>query len=133
MPTELFDGSGSVAPAGTVTLATFASWAAAAAGETVAVTVYVSLPPTGIAVAESLMLPFPPAVHVAPSTPTHVRVAFVSCDGSESVTVAPFTALGPAFVTSIVYVTVPPAATDVAGLVIVMPRFAYATPFVTFV
>ena len=48
------------------------------------------------------MLPEPEAVHVPPPAPTHVHVAPVSDAGSVSVTVAPVTALGPAFDATIV-------------------------------
>jgi hypothetical protein len=40
---------------------------------TVAVTVYVTVPPTGMATVESLMLPVPAAAHVAPPAPAQVQ------------------------------------------------------------
>ena len=48
------------------------------------------------------MLPLPDAGQVPPPAPTHVHVAPVSAAGSVSATVAPVTALGPAFDATIV-------------------------------
>ena len=68
-----------------------------------AVTVYVILEPAGI-LTESLILPEPLAVQVAPPALTHVQVALVICAGKLSVTVAPITLAGPLLETVIVYV-----------------------------
>ncbi len=57
-------------------------------------------PPTGTFTALSAMLPVPDAVHDAPPAPAQVQVAPVSVAGSASVTVAPVTAEGPAFETT---------------------------------
>lgn len=68
-----------------------------------AVTVYVNKPPTGTFTV-SLMFPLPFAVQVAPPVDAHVHVALIT-DGNVSVTVAPVIFAGPAFDTTIVYVT----------------------------
>src|SRR5204863_9961868 len=99
----LLPGVGSVAPLGTATVAVLTSVPVAAA-ERVAVSVYVTLAPTG-RLTVSAMLPAPDAVHVPPPAPTHVQLAPLNTAGNVSVTVAPVTLLGPAFDATIVYVT----------------------------
>jgi hypothetical protein len=73
--------------------------------------VYVSVPPFGT-LTVSLMFPATgPAVQVAPPAATQVQLAPATCGSAAtaSVTVAPATSLGPAFPTTIEYVTAPPA------------------------
>src|SRR5438128_6058 len=60
------------------------------------------------------MLPDPLAAQVPPPTPTHVQVMPVIVPGNVSATVAPVTALGPAFGATIVSATAVPG-TFVAG------------------
>ncbi len=69
---------------------------------TVAVSVNVTLPPLGRSTVV-LMSPAPDAAaQAAPALGAQVQVAAVSCAGSRSTTAAPVTALGPAFVATIV-------------------------------
>jgi hypothetical protein len=96
---ELFPGVGSVTPPGTATVAVFTRLPVAAA-LIVALTVYVTLPPTG-RLTVLLMLPLPLAGHVPPPAPAHVHVA-VKDAGNVSATVAPVTLLGPALLATIV-------------------------------
>src|SRR5882672_2041775 len=70
------------------------------------------------------MLPEPLAVQVPPPAPTQVQLTPVIVAGSVSVTVAPVTALGPAFDATIVYVTDAPGTAVVCPSVLVIPRFA---------
>src|SRR5882672_827186 len=70
------------------------------------------------------MLPEPLAAQVPPPAPTQVQLAPVIATGSVSVTVAPVTALGPAFEATIVYVTDAPGTAVVCPSVLVIPRFA---------
>ena len=119
---ELLPGVGSVVPAGTATVAVLTSMPVAAA-DSVAVSVYVTLAPAG-RLTVSAMLPLPDAVHVPPPAPTQVHVAPVSAAGSVSITVAPLTALGPAFDATIVYVTGLPGTTLATPSVFVIERSA---------
>src|SRR6187402_2039895 len=83
---ELFPGVGSVTPAGAATVAVLLS-VPVAAGDKVALTVYVTLAPAG-RLTVSLILPEPAAVQVPPPAPTQVQVA-VSEAGNVSATMAP--------------------------------------------
>ena len=74
----------------------------------------------------SLIFPDPLALHVPPPAPTHVQVSLVNAAANESATVAPITALGPALLATIVYVTEPPGVADVTPSVFVMERSALA-------
>src|SRR5205085_964878 len=72
--TLLSDRSGSVTPAGGVTLAVFVRLPVAA-GSMAPVTVYVTVPPTGMNVTVSLILPLPDrAFPTTPAGPTLVSV-----------------------------------------------------------
>src|SRR4029077_9341632 len=74
-----------------------------AAGLMVAVTVYVIVPPTGMKVTVSLMLPLPLAsLPTTPAEPTLVQVAPVRVAGRVSATTTLVAALGPALVTTMV-------------------------------
>ena len=89
----LLPGVGSVTPAPVATVAVLLS-EPVAAGETLQLAVYVTLPPLG-RLTELLMLPEPDAVQVPPPAPTHVHV-HVSDAGNVSATVEPGALLGPA-------------------------------------
>ena len=73
----------------------------------VAVTVKVALPPLN-RFTLAAMFPLPLAGHTEPAVAEHVQVAPLNAPGMTSVTVAPFTALGPALLATMAYVTVPP-------------------------
>ena len=75
--------------------------------ETVAVIVYVAVPPTSND-ALSLIDPLPDAAQLEPEVAEHVHVAPVSDDDKRSDVTAPTTLDGPALVATIVYVTVWP-------------------------
>ena len=122
---ELFPGVGSVVPLGTPTIAVFASVPVAAA-LTVAVSVYVAVPPTG-SVTVSLILPTPLAAQLAPELATHDHDAPLSTPGNASETVPPTTADGPAFDTTIVYVTDVPATSTEEPSVFVINKSAEPT------
>jgi hypothetical protein len=120
---ELLPGVGSVVPLGTVIVAVFANEPVDAA-ETAAVSVYVTVAPTAkFTVSE--MLPVPLAVQLAPELATHVHVAPLNEAGSESATIAPTTFEGPAFVATIVYVTVWPGVAEADESVLVIWRSAF--------
>src|SRR5262245_24896418 len=106
---ELFPELGSLVPPGAVTVAVFTR-SPLAAGFSVTTMVYVAVPPTGRSTV-SLTLPATgPAVQVAPPAATQVQLALATCGSvvTGSATVAPITALGPAFDATTVYVTVAP-------------------------
>src|SRR5690606_22347639 len=124
----LLAGSGSTTLPGVLIVAVLLS-VPVADGSMVASTVYVTLPPAG-RFTVSVMLPLPLAVHVPPSTPTHVHVAPVRLAGKVSVTDAPSTLLGPAFDAVMVYVTLPPGVAFVTPSVLVMLRSALDTSVV---
>ena len=90
---ELLPGAGSMAPAGTATVAVFDSVPVAAAAM-VQFAVYVTVPPTG-RFTVSLRLPPPAAVQMPPPAPPQVQVQ-VNEAGNVSATVAPVALLGPA-------------------------------------
>ena len=90
----LLPATGSVTPAGTVTVAVLLNDPVAEA-EMLQLAVYVTLPPLGKPTV-SLMLPDPEAVHVPLPAPTHVHEQ-VSDAGNVSATVEPGALLGPAF------------------------------------
>src|SRR5262249_5351644 len=100
----LLPGSGSVVPAGGVTVAVFVS-VPVAAGLTVAVTVKVTAPPTGRFTVVA-MSPAPPAVPqvAVPAVVAQVHITFWrnAGPGNVSMTVAPTTLVGPRFETTIV-------------------------------
>src|SRR5260370_442810 len=92
---------GSVTPAGSVTVAVLLRMPVALAA-TVALTVKVAIPPTGRLTVVP-MLPLPEAEpHEPPADPTQFQLTPVRAAGMVSVTVAPVTALGPAFEATIV-------------------------------
>src|SRR4051812_42452269 len=75
----------------------------------------------------SLMLPVPVAVlPVTPVLAVELNVAPVKDEERVSFTVAPVTVLAPLLVTMIVYVAVPPGATVVLPLVLVIRRSVVA-------
>jgi hypothetical protein len=81
--------------------------------ETVALTVYVTVPPTS-KFAVVFRLPDPLAEpHAEPLDAEHVHVTPVNSAGNVSVIVAPVTLLGPAFVATMMYVS------DVPGTAVV--------------
>ena len=109
---ELFPRFVSVTPAGAATNAVFVIEPLADA-ETVALTVYVTVPPTS-KFAVVFRLPEPlGAPHDEPLDAEHVHVTPVNSVGNVSVIVAPFTTLGPAFVATMLYVS------DVPGTAVV--------------
>ncbi len=123
----LLPGTGSEIPAGAVTLTVLVS-VPVAVGETVALTVNVTVRLLLLAPRLMLRLMFPvPLVlppQVAEPGALQVHDTFVNDAGITSLTAAPATALGPLFVTMIVYVTGPPAATLVTLSVMVTERSA---------
>jgi hypothetical protein len=119
---ELLPGVGSVAPPGRATLAVLES-VPVDVGTTVALTVNVAVPPDRtLMLAE--MLPDPDAGHDDPADAVHVHVTPVSDAGIVSVTVAPVIADGPAFDTTIAYVSAEPANTLETPSVLVIDRSA---------
>jgi len=119
---ELLPGVGSVAPPGRATLAVLES-VPVDVGTTVTLTVNVAVPPDRtLMLAE--MLPDPDAGHDDPADAVHVHVTPVSDAGIVSVTVAPVIADGPAFDTTIVYVSAEPANTLETPSVLVIDRSA---------
>src|SRR5882762_4337159 len=100
---ELFP-AGSFTPAGAVTVATLMI---VPVPMTVAVAVKVAVPPASRLTA-ALILPLPLAGQLDPADAAHVHVTPLSWAGKLSVTVAAATALGPALLATIVYVSVAP-------------------------
>src|SRR6267378_8190713 len=96
--------AGSFTPAGAVTVAVFVI---VPVPVTVAVAVNVAVPPLS-RLTLALRFPLPLAGQLDPADAAHVHVTPLSCAGKLSVTVAPTTALGPALLATIVYVSVPP-------------------------
>src|SRR2546427_10379996 len=96
---ELFP-AGSFTPAGAVTVATLVS---VPVPVTVAVAVKVAVPPTSRLMLV-LRLPLPLAGQLDPADAAHVHVTPLTWAGKTSLTVAPATALGPAWLATIVYV-----------------------------
>src|SRR5262245_61803224 len=94
---------GSVTGAGTATETELSS-VPSAAGSTVADSVYSALPPTS-RLARSLIAPAPEAPQLDPGEAVHSQLACVSAGGNGSLTPAPTTSSGPAFATTIEYVT----------------------------
>src|SRR3970040_2234631 len=70
------------------------------------------------------MFPLPAAGQLEPPDAAQVQVTELSCAGNTSLTVAPTTALGPALLATIVYVSVPPWLTPVTPSVFVIARSA---------
>jgi len=112
--------AGSFTPAGAVTLAVFVIVPAPLA---VAVTVNVAVPPLS-RLTLAPMFPLPAAGQLEPPDAAQVQVTELSCAGNTSLTVAPTTALGPALLATIVYVSVPPWLTPVTPSVFVIARSA---------
>jgi hypothetical protein len=101
----LSPGSGSVTPAGAMTVAVFVATPAAEPA-TVPEIVKVTLSPTARSTSAARSpLPFGGTGQLDPGSAAHVQVAPAICAGIGSVTVAPATADGPAFVTTTVYTT----------------------------
>jgi hypothetical protein len=98
---ESFKAVGSVVPAGTASYAVFER-VPLADEATVPVTVNVALLPEGRFTAEVEMSPSPDAGQLAPGSALQVQLAPVKAAGKVSDTVAPVTAEGPLFVTTIV-------------------------------
>jgi hypothetical protein len=69
-----------------------------------------------------LIEPVPLAAHELPAVAAHVHVAPLKTAGSVSTTVAPVAAAGPAFDTTIVYVTEPPGTDAPVPSVLVIDR-----------
>jgi len=112
--------AGSFTPAGAVTVAVFASVPVALLG-TFPVAVKVTVPPARMFTV-ALRFPAPDAGQLDPAEAAHVQVTPVSAAGNTSATVAPVTAVGPAFDAAIVYVTACPGTAPLDALV--MPRSA---------
>src|ERR671931_1554714 len=93
---------GSFRPAGAVTEAVFVIVPEPAV--TVPVAVKVAVPPTSRLML-ALMLPLPLAGQLDPADAAQVHVTLDSCAGNASVTVAPVAAVGPALLTTMVYVS----------------------------
>ena len=122
----LLPGFGSLTPAGTATVAVFASVPVAAAAR-VATSVYVAVPPGRSETVEA-MFPIPLAApQPEPAEAAHVHVTDVSAPGTTSLTGAFTTPLGPAFATTIVYVTVAPGTAVGVPSVFVIERSAWRT------
>src|SRR2546422_4346659 len=117
---ELFP-AGSLTPAGAVMVAVLVIVPEPAV--TVAVAVKVAVPPAS-RLTLALRLPLPLAGQLDPADAAHVHVTPLSCAGKTSLTVAPVTALGPALLATIVYVSVPPWSTAVTPSVFVITRSA---------
>ncbi len=96
----LLPGTGSVTPAGGLTVAVLSSEPTVPGG-TVPLTVNVTVPPTGSDTSVSIA-PLPDAGHEPPDPPAHVQVKAASGAGSGSCTRALTTSLGPRLVTVIV-------------------------------
>lgn len=112
---------GSVEPAGAETLAVFVN-VPSASSATLAVSANVALPPDA-RFTVVLMLPVPlVAPQLDPLEVKHVQLALVNFAGRVSTTGTPVAALGPALVTSIVYVTMLPAVTVVTLFDLVMDK-----------
>src|ERR671931_1350248 len=101
----LLSPAGSLTPAGAATDAVFVIVPELAV--TVAVAVKVALPPLSRSMLAAI-LPLPLAGQLDPAEAAHVQVTPETCAGKLSVTVAPVTALGPALLATIVYVSVAP-------------------------
>ena len=100
---ELFPGTGSVTPDGTVAVAVLLIVPAGMLPPTVELTFSVTDDPEFKLAVMLIPLPEPDAVpHVAPAPAEHVQVVPTSCDGIESTIDAPVTFDGPLFVTTIV-------------------------------
>ncbi len=112
--------AGSLVPTGALIVAVLLMVPAPVA---VAVTVNVALPPLSRSTV-ALRSPAPLAGQDEPGVAAQVQVAPLNCAGITSVTVAPVTALGPALLATMVYVTVPPWLTLVSPSVLVIARSA---------
>lgn len=97
---ELFPRAGSVIPLGAVIAAVLTN-EPVAAGDIVAVTVKVAVPPTGKLTAV-FRGPTPCPGQVPPALPEQVHVAEVIATGKVSVTTAPTTEAGPVLLATIV-------------------------------
>ena len=120
----LFAGVGSIEPAGIDTVAVFDNVPAVADAVTVPVTVKVAVP-DDVSVTRSATLPEPlPLAQLEPAEAVHVQIAPTRAAGSGSLTEALVMVDGPAFVTTIVYVSASPAAIEVSPSVLVMIKSA---------
>jgi hypothetical protein len=118
----LFAGLLSAVPAGAVTVAVVVS-GRLALGEIVATTVYVTDPPGGTVTGSLAIAPLPlPSTTDAPLAGTADHVALEIPDGSGNDTVAAVAVLGPLFVTTSMYVDVPPGVYVVFPSVFVIAR-----------
>lgn len=117
----LLFGVGSVVPVAGVTVAVFVK-DPVAVPETVPFNVKVTVPLAATSTVV-LILPLPLACpQLDPAEAAQVHVALVSVAGRMSETVAPNAALGPALLTTMVYVVWVPGTEDVALLVLVIAR-----------
>jgi hypothetical protein len=99
-----------------------------ASADTVAVTVYTSIPPAGNVATVWLIAPLPDALgHTAPLEPAHVQANAVMPVGSGSPIVAPVGAPVPTLPTVTVYTTVPPRCSVLALAVLPMPSWIGST------
>lgn len=106
---ELSPSTGSVVPAGRVTVAVFVIVPPGNDAATVASTMIVATPDTGRF--KTFVIPFPvpfAEAHDPPAVVAHVHVTPVNDAGTVSVNVAPVTADGPSLRTVIVYVSASP-------------------------
>jgi len=117
----LLPGFVSVKPAGAATVAVFTT-VPVAAGEIVAASVYVAVPPARRETVDAMLPPPLAAPQLEPAVAAHVHVADVIAAGSVSATGAFATELGPAFETAIVYVVVVPGTTVRTPSVFVIER-----------
>src|SRR5690242_14062742 len=116
--------SGVVSPGGTATVAVFTRLPTSrrAAGLIWATAMKVTVP-WGSRVTVVRMSPPPLAwATLEPTEATAVQLTEVMADGNRSVTCWSTAVLGPALVTTIVYVVLPPGVTDSTPLVLVMDR-----------
>src|SRR5450432_458190 len=116
-------GFGSGTPGGGATVAGFTS-DPVASGEIVATRVYVAEPPERSETVEAIEPAPEAAPQLDPTEAAQVQVAEEIAGSNASETGAFVTGLGPALVTTIEYVVVPPGTTDATPSVLVIPRSA---------
>ena len=80
------------------------------------------MPPGGKLTVVAICETPPPAAHRPPLDAVQLQLLFTNIEGGESVTGAFFTAAGPAFVTTMVYVVVRPGVTVVTPSLLVIDR-----------
>ena len=117
---ELSAPLGSLLPAGAAIVAMLTN-DPVAVGEMGAVTVNVAVPATARSTL-ALMLPLPDAGQLEPAEAEHVQVAPTIDAGNVSATVAAVITDGPAFVATIVYVTLCPGIAEATPSVLVIDR-----------